>query len=155
MSEFTFWVKLLLNLNGQLSKKSIVILFRQTNLWAAVHKQDCGVFFAWFQVVWFVQHSIQAETGIGREAKYLRRDIISWTTCTTQTKANRLLGHLLFFPTAVHHHPDLTCSLHHARPELRFLVYGVTVRTRQFVDMNTRRGAHVTVVANEHVKVLY
>lgn len=87
MSELSVQVKLLLSeiliANFQ---KSIATLFSQTNLWTAVHKQYCGVFFAWFQVVWFVQHSIQAETGIGREAKYLRRDIISRATCTTHSQ---------------------------------------------------------------------
>ncbi len=80
-------------------QKSIGTLFNQTHLWAAVYKQDCGMFFAWFQVVRFVQHSIEVETGTGREAEYLRRDIISRATCTAQ--ANMLLEHLSLFPIAV------------------------------------------------------
>lgn len=53
---------------------------RRSNLRAAVNKDDGGMLPAGDQVVWFVQHAVQFEARLPREAEDLWSSAVEWKT---------------------------------------------------------------------------
>lgn len=100
--------------------------------------------------MWFVEHAVQLEAGLCRETEDLRRDVIGRTACARKHTGVALRSQR----SCVVSCEILTCGLHHTGPELRLFVQRIGRRSRQLVHVNTRRGADVTVVTDEHVKVL-